>query len=176
MSNKDDIELLPEEEGDLPDLQKKIKKLKQELKECADQKKEYLDGWQRAKADHLNYKKDEGKRFEDLAQFVAHGLIEDLLPVLDSFDLAMGHGMAHEVEKGVLLIRSQFEEILKRRGLEVVKITPGETFNPERHESMGEMESEYPSGMIAEEVQRGYLLRGKMLRPARVRLSSKLKV
>ena len=175
MTENNEIELIPEEEGDLPDLQKKNKKLKKELEECSSQKKEYLDGWQRAKADHLNYKKDEGKRFEDLAQFVAHGLIKDLLPVLDSFDLAVGHGMAREVEKGVLLIRSQLEEVLKQRGLEVIKIAAGESFNPERHESMGEIESENPVGTIAEEVQKGYFLRGKVLRPARVRLSKELR-
>lgn len=166
-----ELELIPDEETTGPDFQAKIKKVKEELKKCETERKEYLDGWQRAKADHINYKKDEGKRFEDLAQFVTAGFIQDILPVLDSFDLALGHRLAPDVEKGVLLIKSQFEDVLKKRGLEQIKVLPGEEFNPEKHESIGEMESNQPAGTIAEEVQRGYTLRGRVLRPVRVRLS-----
>lgn len=167
----EDLEIIPDEEGELPDLQKKIKKIKQELKQCNKEKKEYLEGWQRAKADFINYKNEEGKRFEDMARFVTAGLIQETLPVLDSFELALGHGLPPELEKGVLLIRSQFLDILKKRGLEELEVKTGEEFNPERHESIGEVGSEVPAGFIAEEVQKGYLLRGRILRPARVRLS-----
>lgn len=168
---KEDVEFIPDEEGALPDLQKKIKKLKEELKKCEAERKEYLEGWQRAKADFINYRNDEGKRFEDMGRFVTAGLIQEVLPVLDSFDLALGHGLPAEVEKGVLLIRSQFEDILKKRGLEQIKVEIGEEFNPEKHESMGEVESDKPAGVIAEIVQRGYLFRDRVLRPARVRIA-----
>ena len=171
--NKKDaeIELIPDEEGDLPDLQKKTKKLKDELKKCEGEKKEYLDGWQRSKADFINYKKDETKRAEEMVQFLSVGLIDELLPVLDSFDLAVGHNLPPEIERGVLLIRSQFEDILKKRGLEPIKIGPDEQFNPERHESVGEEESDKPLGAIIQEIQKGYLFRGRVLRPARVKIS-----
>jgi len=140
---------------------------------CEAQKKEYLEGWQRAKADYINFKNEEGRRMEDMAKFVTSGFVQDILPVLDSFDLALGHGMAPEVEKGILLIRSQFEDALKKRGLETIKISSGEIFNLERHEGIGEVESDLPEGVIAEEVQRGYMLRGKVLRPSRVRLAKR---
>lgn len=168
---KEEIELVPDEEGDLPDLQKKIKKIKEGLKRCELERKEYLEGWQRAKADHINYKNDEGRRFEDMARFVTAGLVQEILPVLDSFDLALGHGLPPDLERGVLLIRSQFEDILKKRGLEEMHVALGEDFNPERHESIGEIESEVLPGRIAEVVQRGYKFRDRVLRPVRVRIA-----
>jgi len=166
-----EVELIEDMETVGPDFQVKIKKVKEELKKCEAEKKEYLDGWQRAKADYINFKNGEGKRMEDMARFLTSGLIQEILPVLDSFDLALGHGLQPELEKGVLLIKSQFEDVLKRRGLAEIKVEAGEDFNPEKHESVGEVESESPAGTIAETVQRGYMFREKVLRPARVRLS-----
>lgn len=170
-NNNQDIELIPDEEGDTTALQAKIKKLKADLKKSEGERKEYLEGWQRAKADGINYKRDEGKRLEDMARFIAMGLIQDIMPVLDSFDLALGHGLPSELARGVLLIRSQFEDILRKRGLEEIATHPGEEFDPARHESIGEMQSDVSPGAIAEVVQKGYLFRGNVLRPARVRLS-----
>lgn len=166
-----DLELIPDEEGDIPDLQKKVKKIKEKLEVCEKDKKDYLEGWQRAKADHINYKNDEGKRFEDMARFVTAGLVQEILPVLDSFDLAFSHGLPPEIEKGILLIRSQFEDILKKRGLTEIGVRIGEEFNPERHESVGEIDSDVPAGAVAEEIQKGYFFREKVLRPVRVRIS-----
>jgi len=167
----DELELIPDEEGTLPDLQNKIKKLKAELKKCAEERKDYLDGWQRAKADYINYRKEEGKRFEDMARFVTAGLVKEILPILDSFDLALSHNMPKDVERGVFLIRSQLEDILKNRGLAEIETKEGDEFDPEKHESIGEVESPVTPGKVAEVVQRGYLFRDKVLRPVRVRLS-----
>lgn len=167
----EDIEVVMEEGGTDPSAA--IKKLKERIKLCETERKEYLEGWQRAKADYINYKNEDGKRMEDMARFITAGFIQEILPVLDSFDLALGHGVPAEVEKGILLIRSQLEDILRKRGLEQIKIKPGEKFNPEKHESLGETEADFPEGTIAEEVQKGYLLREKVLRPVRVRLSKK---
>ena len=165
------LEIIADEENGPPDWQKKITKTKEDLKNCETEKKEYLAGWQRAKADFINYRKDEGKRFQEMAVFVAAGLVQEILPVLDSFNLALSHNLASEAEKGILLIRSQLEDILKKRGLEQIKVVSGEDFNPEKHESIGEAESDLPEGKIVEEIQRGYLFQGKVLRPARVKLA-----
>lgn len=152
-------------------LAEKIKKLREEVKKCEVERKEYLNGWQRSRADYVNYKKDEGKRLEDVARFVTAEFVGDMLPVLDSFDLAFSYGLSHEVEKGVLLIRAQFEDILKKRGITEIKIETGEKFNPLHHESIGEIESEYPVETVGEVVQKGYMFRDRVLRPARVRLA-----
>ena len=166
-----DIEVVADEEGSAPDLQAKIRKLKSELVRSEKERHEYLDGWQRAKADLINYKKDEGKRFEEMGQFVGMGLIQELLPVLDSFDMAMAHGMTPEIEKGILLIRSQLMDVLKKKGIEEIAVSPGDGFNPAMHESMGEAESDHAAGTVANIIQKGYMLAGRVIRPARVRLS-----
>lgn len=170
-TKNEEIELVPDEDGLLPDLQKKFQKLKEELNKCEAERKEYLDGWQRAKADYINYRKEEERRFEDMAQFLTAGFMQELLPVLDSFDLALDHKFPKDVEKGVLLIRSQFEDILKKRGLNKIEVKEGDEFSPEKHESLGEIESDVPEGKVAEVAQCGYLFSGKVLRPARVKIS-----
>ncbi len=166
-----DVELVADEEITLAGAQEKLKKLRDDAQQCRTERREYLDGWQRAKAELINYKKDEGRRREETAHFVRVGLIEDLLPILDSFDLALAGNAATEVERGIMLIRSQAEDILKKHGLETVAVMPGDMFRPEQHESIGEVESDVPVGAIAEVLQRGYMIRGRVLRPARVRLS-----
>ena len=166
--NKDVTNNQPQSEGDNSS---ELSALTEELAQCAMRSKEYLEGWQRAKADFINYKNDEGKRLEDMARFITVGLIQDTLPVLDSFDLAFQYSMPKEMERGVLLIRLQFEDVLKKRGLEEILVAGGESFNPEKHESIGEVVSDAPAGVIAEVLQKGYTLRGKVLRAAKVRLS-----
>ena len=148
-----------------------------ELSQCKAQAQEYLNGWQRAKADFVNYKNDEARRLEDTARFMTRSMMQDLFPLLDSFELALKHFGAEkttgesEQEKGMLLIRSQMMDILKKRGLEMIAVTMGEPFNPEKHEALGEVEADLPSGSIAEEIQKGYTLQGRVLRPARVRVA-----
>lgn len=182
----EELEFVPDEEGDTPELQQKIKKLKSSFKKCESERKEYLEGWQRAKADFINYRNDEGKRFEDMGRFVSTSLIQEMLPALDSFDLALHSfqlpaigearswrpvsGSQSNEEHAILLIRAQFLDILRKRGLEEIIVAEGEEFNPEKHESVGEIESKHPAGTVAEAVQKGYTLRGKVIRPARVRI------
>lgn len=167
-NNNQDIELI--DEGGAGD-DTKLKKLRDDLKRCEEEKKNYLDGWQRAKADYINYKNDEAKRLEDVGRFITSGLISDILPVLDSFDLALGHEMPTEIQKGILLIQSQLKEVLKKRGVTPIAVKEGNAFDPEKHESVGEIESKAPPGTIAEEVQKGYMLRENVLRPTRVRIA-----
>lgn len=168
--DKEDIEMVPDEEGGEAKAESKFAKIRDELKKCEVEKKEYLDGWQRAKADLINYKKDEAKRSSEMAKFAAEGVIAEVVQVLDSFDLALRHEMPKEVERGIVLIRSQLEDILRRRGLEVIQAA-GQKFDPALHESVGEAESDGHEGMVAEELQKGYMLNGKVLRPARVKIS-----
>ena len=161
-SSLDDGETEPQEETENP------------LGRCEKERDEYLDGWKRAKADLANYKKDEAKRFEEIIKFGQTSLIRDLIIILDSFDLAL---ISKEIqsdpdrEKGLYLIRQQLEDILSKNGLERIMISAGDAFDPAFHEALGEIESDKPSGAIAAEVERGYLLNGKLIRPARVKIS-----
>lgn len=146
--------------------------LKAKTEKLIAEKEEYLAGWKRVKADFINYKKDELKRLEEIARFGNEDLIRDLITVLDSFDLGL---LAMEKEgkavKGMYMIRTQLEDVLKRKGLERVMISVGQPFDPALHESIASVESDLKSGMIVEEVERGYLLHGRMIRPARVKIA-----
>ena len=133
---------------------------------------EYLAGWQRAKADLINYKKDEMHRLQEVSQYGNVGLIRDLITVLDNFDIGLrALEKSGPVEKGVYLIRSQIKDILKKRGLEKIVIHPGEPFDPNVAEAMTEVASDKPPGSIVEEIEPGYRLHEKVLRAARVIVS-----
>lgn len=164
-NENNEISITPEEDDS-----SRTEKLKEKLNRCETEKKDYLDGWQRAKADFINYRKDDGARMEDMARFIVTGLIQDILPVLDSFDLAFRNNRQHD-ERGLMLVYFQLLDVLKKQGLEEITVSIGDVFNPEMHESIGEIESDTAHGTIAEEVQKGYRLSGKTLRPVRVRLA-----
>ncbi len=142
------------------------------LTKCQKERDEYLDGWKRAKADLLNYKKDEARRFEMTLKFANESMIHELISVLDSFDLALiTLEKEDKAEKGMYLIKSQLEDILKQYGLEHLIISTGQKFDPALHEAIAEIESDKPSGTIIEEVERGYMMNGKLIRPARVKMA-----
>ena len=150
-----------------------------ELETCAKERDEYLNGWKRAKADLINYQKDEEKRFEEFAKFATLDFMRECITVLDSFDLAISvferSERDAEAVKGMHLIRGQIEEILKRRGVERIEIPPGSPFDPSRAESVGELESGHSPGSVAEVVARGYIMEGRVVRPARVRIAKQPK-
>ncbi len=143
--------------------------LEKKLAEAEAKREEYLAGWQRAKADFINYKKEEMKHLEEIARYGSEDLIKDLVSVLDNFDLGLRSLEKNgPVEKGVYLIRSQIEDILRKRGLEKILLKPGDPFDPNNAEALSEVESERPPGTIVEEIEPGYRLHEKVLRAARV--------
>lgn len=143
--------------------------LREKLAAAERQRDEYLAGWQRAKADFINYKKEEFAHLEEVARYGSEDLIKDLISALDNFDLGLrALEKAGPVEKGVYLIRSQIEDILKKRGLEKIAIKPGDPFDPAVAEAIAEIESERSPGTIVEEIEPGYRLYNRILRAARV--------
>ena len=154
-----------------------------ELHDCSDctadaveqltkERDEYLDGWQRARAELVNYKRDEAKRADDLMKFANGALMRELIMVIDNFELAiMAMERQGEVEKGIYLIKAQMEDILKQHGLEKVAVEIGQAFDPSLHEAVASVASDLAAGAITEEVERGYYLHGKLLRPSRVKVA-----
>lgn len=133
---------------------------------------EYLDGWQRARADLANYKRDEAKRLDDMMKFSNGALVRELIMVVDNFDLAIAAMEKHGgVEQGIYLIKAQLEDVLKQYGLERMTVTVGQIFDPAMHEAIVLVASELASGSVVEEVDRGYYLHGKLIRPARVKVA-----
>lgn len=141
-----------------------IGKIKSKLKECQKEKEEYLTQAQRARADLINFQRRQEQAQEELRKYNQENFIRELLPVLDS--LRMG---AKENE-GIKQIKEQLENILKKYGLKEIKAV-GKKFNPEFHEAVEQVESEKEEGIIIEEIQRGYLLGDKILRPSKVKVS-----
>ena len=168
------IEETVDENGN-SDFQEKFKQLQEKLKKCQELKDEYLGGWQRAKADLINARKDDEKRNQEFLKFANASLMSEILPVLDSFDLAFGgEEKDSKFSKGIFLIKIQLEDILRKYGFEPIK-SVGEKVNLQFHEIVQEAESEKEEGVIIEEIQRGYTLYGKTIRPARVKVSKSKK-
>lgn len=152
-----------------------IEGLKKQLEECQRLKDEYLAGWQRARADFLNYKKEEMERIGELLKYANEGFILRILPILDNFEIVekkLPENLKNdESVKGVLQIKDQILDFLKTQGLEEIK-SIGEKFDPNFHEVVEEVEvKDRETGIIIEETQKGYKIDGRLLRPARVKIS-----
>ncbi|MDP2861090.1 MAG: nucleotide exchange factor GrpE, partial [bacterium] len=109
--NKDE-EIKYESEEDTEKAEHKIKKTKDKLGLCEQERAEYLAGWQRAKADLINYKKEQEAKISDIFKFANEGLIYEILPVLDSFELALKHNSSNpdqsrDGQDGILQIYNQ---------------------------------------------------------------------
>jgi len=169
-------EMQYESEEDLESPTLALKKLREKLRICEKEKKENLDGWQRMRADFANARKEEETRRGEMIKFAAEGLVEDLLPVLDSFSMAFANKEAWEKvdanwRKGVEYIYAQMYSVLESRGLtEIGKV--GEQVDPRLHVTIEELPATAPeqSDTIAEVVQKGYRLHSKVIRPAKVKV------
>ncbi|MBI9111609.1 nucleotide exchange factor GrpE [Maridesulfovibrio ferrireducens] len=126
----------------------------------------------RALADSENFKKRVSRETDELKKFAAENILSDLLPILDNLDLALNHAKDLDACKdfvmGVDMTRKLFLETLSRHGLEAVG-KPGEDFDPNFHEAMGMAQvAELADGSVAQVMQRGYVLKGRIIRPAKV--------
>lgn len=165
---------------DLPARTGAEKIIEEKLADCRKQAEEYLNGWKRTKADFLNYQKDEAKRLEEFAKFANEDLILQLIPLADEADIALAH-IPKEVREnhpdwvsGAMEIRKKFNGFLEGNGISKIK-TVGEVFSPSLHEAVETVESDRKPGEIMEEVRAGYTLYGKVIRPARVKISKEIK-
>jgi len=152
-----------------------IEDLKKKLEECQKLKEEYLAGWQRARAELLNYKKEEMERIGEIIKYADVGLISKILPILDNFEIAekkLPENLKQDENiKGILQIKNQILDFLKNQRVEEIK-SLGEKFDPNFHEVMEEVEAKDKTpGTIIEEIQKGYKINGRLLRPAKVKIS-----
>ncbi len=161
------------EEGEV-DARTTIKKLREKIKKLEGEKQEYLDLSQRTRADYANYKKEvESNRIID-RKFATKRFITELLPVLDSYDLAQLNKESWEaVDKnwrmGIEYIFAQLRTVLESEGVtQFGKV--GDQFDPHLHESMEQVsvENETDNDKIMKVLQNGYKMNDTILRPARV--------
>ncbi len=161
-------------------LEKDIKNLKEELKIKEKEADEYLDTLKRLKAEFENYKKRIIKEQTRVVELAAESVVAKLLPLIDNLERALGAAKkTHDVKtliKGVEMVYSQLKEILFQEGVEVINPC-GERFNPEKHEAVIRVESEkHEEDTVVEVLQKGYTLKGKLIRPALVKVSYRSQV
>lgn len=172
--NNDESEEFIYDEVDMGD---KIKTLKNKLKKCEEERKMYLDSWQRDKADFVNARKNDSREKERFLLFAKKELILQLLPVVDSFDMAMldkdrWSNLDQNWRQGMEQIYNQFNKVLNENG--VVEVVPevGQEFDPALQEAFGvvEVEDEKNDGKVIEIMQKGYLLEQEVIRTAKVKV------
>ncbi len=133
---------------------------------------DYFNRLLRMQADFENYRKRVAREREDLLKYANEQLIMALLPVIDNFDRALSakNDNSEKLLAGVEMISRQLCDILAKEGLEAVPAV-GEQFNPEFHEAvMKEETGDYPENTVTEELRRGYLYKGRVIRPAMVKV------
>lgn len=146
-----------------------------ELKKARAQAEELQQRLLRTQADFDNFRRRTVKEKEELAQYASFKLMTDLLPVLDNFERALVAVQTGSEEqsfiKGVDMIFRQFTQVLEQEGVKAMNAV-GEPFNPEFHQAIMQVESEeHEEGIVVEEVQKGYMLNERVLRPAMVKVS-----
>ncbi|MCK4522361.1 MAG: nucleotide exchange factor GrpE, partial [Nanoarchaeota archaeon] len=136
-----------------------------------DKKAELTETLQRLQAEFENYKKYVEKRNGDFIKSANADLIKKLLPMLDSFELALKNTKSHqEFVKGIELIYSQLFQTLEEQGLKPIEALNNK-FNPGLHEVLLQEESDKEEGTITEELQKGYMLNGIAIRHSKVKIT-----
>jgi molecular chaperone GrpE len=173
---EDDSELLEfefNEDGE-EDLKKTLKKLRADLKQAKKEREEYLTGWQKERADFVNYKKQEEDRKTMFSESMRERILTRFLSVIDSFNMAFANKEAWEKvdenwRKGIEYIYSQMNNIFEEYGVKPIGVE-GESFDPNFHQSMEMVETKEKEKdhKISQVVQQGYQLGERVLRPAKV--------
>lgn len=178
MKKEDQDDIVYEEEESSSFKKPSTDKLKKALKACETEKKEYLEGWQKARADLVNLRKQDEEEKKQIRKYASEGVVTELISTLDSFEMAFGNkeaweSVSEEWRKGVEYIYTQLLQTLEGHGLSVIE-AKGETFDPERHEAVSVENGgdNVPAETVIEVLQKGYKLNDKLLRPAKVIISS----
>ena len=143
----------------------------------ASKAKERWDELLRLKADFENTKKRLERDKLDAIKFANELLLAEILPIVDNLDramesLAQGHD-PEKVKQGLKIAQDELHAVLVEHGVEVVK-SVGEPFDPNRHEAVATVESaDTEDGIVVDEIQKGYLLNGRLIRPSKVRIAQK---
>ena len=173
MNERDDA--VAEAEADVAEAEAAVESDLSQLEQLQGERAELMDTLRRVQADFENYRKRVLREQTALVERATERLVEDLLPVLDSFDGALGSlaagdtAEADKVRDGVLGIRSQLVSVLEKAGLERIE-ADGTAFDPNEHEAVLQ-DSGSGDPHVAETMRTGYRLKGRVLRPAMVRVT-----
>jgi molecular chaperone GrpE len=165
-------------QGDLlADLQSQVAALTEERDKLLNEKQEIYDRLLRNKAEFENARRRAERERSEFVQYAGMEMVRDILPVVDDFERALqasaglGDGPAKDYLKGIELIYQRLVDRLTKLGLEPMD-TSGKTFDPNLHQAVERVETDdAPDQTILGEFQRGYTFKGKLLRPAMVRVA-----
>jgi molecular chaperone GrpE len=162
----DTIEEEPRIEEEPGDVEEEWAALAEELETTRRERDEYLEAMQRLKAEFENSRKRQERERARILETASERLVVELLPVLDNLDRALE--AEGDIREGVRATRDQLADVLGREGLLPVA-SDGQPFDPNVHEAvMGQPSEEHEEGTILQTFERGYLLNGKPIRPAKV--------
>ena len=134
---------------------------------------EHIERYKRLQADFENHRRRTRQEKEDLSMIVAQNVLLDLLPVVDNFERALGSAASQDAAKlllGVQMIHRQFLQVLDKCGLKTVEAV-GQMFDPQKHDAVMTVEdATQADGTVVEELQKGYAVRGKVIRPSMVKV------
>jgi len=158
--------------------QDEVAALKETIEQKEKEAKDHYDRYMRAAAELDNYKKRAAKEKADVIKYGKEDIIKDILPFLDSLDRALEHKDANDAQafrNGIALIQDQLLCCLKKHGVERIECA-GTDFDPNFHEALMQMDSsDHNDNQIVSEVEKGYLLNGRLIRPSRVCVCKKTK-
>jgi molecular chaperone GrpE len=138
------------------------------LKICEKLRDEYLAGWQRARADFINYQKAETERFANIVAFSIGAFAAESFLTIDSIELALVHAGSESEKKTLELLQSQLQAALTKFGISELPVKIGDQFDPSRHEVAVTMPGDGAPDTICEIIRKGYVMDQGILRPARV--------
>lgn len=155
-------------------MQEEIEALKGQVEKLTGDLQEKKDRLLRLQADFDNFRRRSAKEREEISAVVTQNFCKDMLPLLDNFERAMA-AETKDVEafqKGVEMIFTQFQEVLKKNGLEQIEAV-GQKFDPNFHQAVMRVEDpEKEDDTVAQELQKGYMAKGRVIRPSMVQVVS----
>lgn len=173
MDNEPQEDIVFEEDAD--NAAASIKSLREKLKKCEAEKMDYLTGWQTAKADFVNARKEDEAKKEEFLKFAEAGFAAELLELADSFDRLFENQesvakLDNNWKQGFEALRGQLMGILKIRGVEPIE-SIGSKFDPKEHQAIGEIDidKKEKDGIVMEEMRKGYKMHNKVIRPSLVK-------
>lgn len=149
----------------------------QKIEQLEKEKEELNNKYLRTQADLQNFRARVSREKEQILTFQSQRVIESLLPVMDNFERALTAGKSENstlesMVEGIEMVFRQIEGVFEQEGVQVIPAT-GQPFDPNVHQAVMQEESdEYESGIVMEEFQKGYQLKGRVIRPSMVKVSS----
>ncbi|MEK7582267.1 MAG: nucleotide exchange factor GrpE [Patescibacteria group bacterium] len=142
------------------------------FQQANDKVEEYLNGWKRAQADLVNFKKDEARRVEDAVKYGNEWILLDMIDVLDTFEIALQHAPPNtdrEWLRGIEHSMAKMYGALRKHHIKKIE-SIGKKFDPLLHEAVQMEEGQGDEQKVTEEFRAGYMLNEKVIRPARVKI------